>query len=175
MELPFAVGILGSVFLVVGSALPARTVQHPVFSLKNWLFAVGNVCMFGYSILNYVQGGSFFFVVLQVLIAMTTVLMMINTSNRFDVPFVTIVATGLVAYSLYLFEGMQTVLFVIGLSILGLGFALDTGTYNRNVALGVGSGVIAVFSYIEVDWVFFGLNFFFAVFSFFNAWKLKTA
>lgn len=170
---PFPIGLLGSAILIIGSAWPVRRVSHPAKSTKNWLFLVGSACMFAYSILNYLEGGLIFFILLQILIAITTVLMMLNTPDRFDVPFISIVATTLAVYALYLFEGVQTLFFVIGLSVLGIGFALNTGTCKRNMALGVGSAVISGFSYMESDWIFFGLNFFFAAFSFWNAWKLK--
>jgi hypothetical protein len=172
---PFTVGLVGSAILIIGAAWPVHTVPHPAKSVKNWLFTVGSACMFGYAVLNYFDGGSFFFILLQILIAITTVLMMFNTKDTFDISFIGAAAAALVIYSLYLFEGVQTVFFVIGLSILGIGFALNTGTYKRNMALGVGSAVIAGFSYLSVDWIFFGLNFFFAAFSFYHAFKLKLS
>ena len=175
MELPFIVGLVGSAILIIGAAWPVTKSSHPALLPKNQLFFVGSACMFAYSILNYFEGGSIFFVLLQVLIAITTILMMLNTRDSFDVPFITMAATALIVYSLYLSMGTETILFVVGLATLGIGFALTTGTLKRNAALGVGSAIIAVFSYLQVDWIFFGLNFFFAVFSFWHAWKLRRA
>ncbi|MDA0375965.1 MAG: hypothetical protein O3A80_01475 [bacterium] len=172
---PFLIGLIGSAILIVGAAMPARTVLHPARSLKNWLFLIGSACMFGYAILHYLDGGSFFFVLLQILIAISTVLMMLNTDDRIDTPILGLSGVTLIAYALHLSHGIETIIFVIGLSVLGVGFALDTGTPKRNIALGVGSTVIAGFSYRESDWIFFGLNFFFAAFSFFHVWKMKTA
>jgi len=172
---PFLIGLIGSAILIVGAAWPVHTVSHPARSLKNWLFLIGSACMFLYSVLNYFEGGLIFFILLQILIAITTVLMMLDTSDKFDVPFIAAVAAALVVYSLYLSMGTETIIFVVGLTVLGVGFALNTGTFKRNMALGLGSAVIAGFSYLSADWIFFGLNFFFAVFSFYHASKLKTA
>lgn len=170
---PFLIGLIGSAILIVGSALPARPASHPARSLKNWLFLIGSACMFGYAVLNYFEGGLVFFVLLQILIAISTILMMLNTDDRIDTVILGLSGVALIAYALHLSHGFETIIFVIGLSILGVGFALDTGTFKRNMALGVGSTVIAGFSYLSEDWIFFGLNVFFAVFSFWHAWKLR--
>src|SRR3989344_5224923 len=154
----FFTGILGSLILIIGAALPDRVTSHPARSIKNQFLAVGSTCMFAYSILNYLDGGSFFFVLLQVLIAVSTVLMLLGTDDRIDVPVLTCAGVGLALYSLSLFEGDATLIFVAGLVILGVGFALKTGTSRRNLALAVGSAIIAAFSYLQSDWIFFGLN-----------------
>ena len=175
MALNFLIGLIGSFILIVGAAWPVKSVLHPARSAKNWLFFIGSLFMFGYAFLNYLIGGSIFFVLLQILIFITNVLMMLNTSDKFDVPLIAAASAGLVIYSLYLFEGYSTVLFVVGLCILGIGFALDTGTYKRNMSLAVGSAVIAAFSYLQSDWIFVGLNVFFALFSFYHATKLAKS
>ncbi|OGJ60299.1 hypothetical protein A2635_00980 [Candidatus Peribacteria bacterium RIFCSPHIGHO2_01_FULL_51_9] len=173
MNTSFAVGLLGALILVIGAAWPERPVRHPTLAIKNWLFAVGNLCMFAYALLNWVSGGSIFFVILQIFINATSILMMLNTKNSFDIPFVALVGSALTVWALSLFEGYGTVLFVIGLSSIGLGFALDTNTVQRNIALTTGSIIIAFFSYLQSDWVFFWLNVFFALFSAYYAWKLS--
>lgn len=172
---PLFLGLVGSMILIVGAAMPAKNAVHPAKEPKNLIFAAGNLCMFAYAVMHYLHGASIFFVILQVLIALTTVLMLLDTSDTFDIPVIAAASAGLIAYSLYLSHSIQTLVFVIGLAALGMGFALDTGSHKRNMALGLGSAIIAGFSYLQADWVFFGLNFFFAVFSFRYAWRLKTA
>ena len=169
------IGVLGAIILVLGAGYPVVPVSHPAKSAKNWLFAVGGLGMLLYSTLNYLMGGTIFFVILQLFINFTSVLMMCNTSDKFDAPFISLVGLGMIAWSLSLFEGYNTVFFVIGLTAIGVGYALDTGTFKRNAVLAFGSAVIAVFSFIERDTIFFVLNIFFALFSLYHAIKLKNA
>lgn len=175
MEISFVVGLVGAGVLVVGAAWPDKKVKHPVKSVKNWLFALGGLCMLVYSILNYLAGGPVFFIFLQALINVASLLMMINIRDKYDVPIISVLALGLIGWSLYLFEGYNTVFFVIGLAGLGMGYAMDTATVRRNISLLIGSVLVAVFSYLESSWIFFWLNVFFALFSGYYAWKLKTA
>jgi hypothetical protein len=159
-------GIVGAFILVVGSAWPEpKKVDHPAKSLKNWLFAIGGFIVFLYAILNYQAGGPIFFVFLQILVAISSILMMLNTSDVVDTIIIAISGSVLIAWSLYLFEGYNTIFFVFGLSGVGLGFAFEMGTLRRGIALTLGSILIALFSYIEVNWIFFWLNVFFALFS----------
>ena len=175
MNTTFLVGIVGSIILVIGAALPSKIVSHPVRLPKNWFFVFGNLSMFTYSYLNFLVGGSIFFIFLQVLIAISTLLMMLNTPDRYDTPILAVAGLALVIWALRLFEGYGTILFVIGLVILGLGFAMNIGTVRRNLALAVGSAAIAVFSFIVMDWIFFWLNVFFALFSGYYVFKLSKA
>jgi len=57
------------------------------------------------------------------------------------------------------------VIFVFGLMVLGFGYAFRMGTLRRYVALVMGSATLAWFSFLEFNWIFFGLNIFFAIFS----------
>ena len=91
--------------------------------------------------------------------------MMLNVPDKVDVPILGVAALALIVWSLYLFEGYDTVFFVIGLSGVGFGYALKMGTWYRNAALFAGSALIALFSYFVQDWIFFWLNVFFAIFS----------
>lgn len=168
-----SIGILGSLLLVAGAAYPAEDAGHPVRSVKNWLFAFGNACMFGYALFGYMGGGSIFFVILQIFIAMATVFMMLNVPDRYDIPFVALVGTVLALFSLSFFEGTSTLLFVVGLMLIGLGFMLQGGTIRRNVTLASGSVFVAVFSYTHGEWIFFWLNTFFAVLSSYHAWSIQ--
>jgi len=67
----FLVGFLGALILVGGAAYPIEKVPHPAKSVKNWLFAIGSLCMLGYALLNYIAGGTIFFVILQIFINST--------------------------------------------------------------------------------------------------------
>jgi len=172
MDYNFYIGLIGSLILVTGAAWPIEKVKHPVYSKKNWLFAIGNALMFTFAILGYLSGGPIFFIFLQILIAIATIMMMINVPEKYDVPIITISGVALIIWSLYLFEGYNTVLFVLGLTGIGLGYALKMGTVRRNLALTLGSILIAVFSFIEASWIFFWLNTFFACFSGYYVVKL---
>ena len=175
MNTTFIVGIVGSIILVIGAALPSKTVSNPVRLPKNWFFVFGNISMFTYSYLNFLAGGSIFFIFLQILIAVSTLLMMLNTPDKYDTPILGLAGVALVIWALKLFEGYGPILFVAGLVTLGVGFAMDTGTVRRDFALATGSAVIAIFSYIVKDWIFFWLNVFFALFSAYYAIKLSGA
>lgn len=172
MDYIFATGLVGSLILVTGAAWPEiKDVKHPTKSLKNWLFAVGGFIMLLYAIFNFQQDGPIFFVILQILVAITSILMMLNTPDKVDTAIITISGLGLIIWSLYLFEGYNTIFFIIGLSGIGLGYAFQMGTLRRSIAFTLGSMLIALFSYIEANWIFFWLNVFFAIFSAYYVYK----
>ena len=150
----FWLGILGSLILVAGSAYPEKKTPHPAHSLKNWLFAIGGLCMLTYSTINYLQGGAVFFVFLQALVNVASVLMLTNVPDRIAAPFIGIVGLGLMGWSLTLFEDITTLFFILGLIGIGIGYVLDKPN-PRNAALMLGSALIALFSYFTQDWIFF--------------------
>lgn len=162
----FLTGLIGSIILVIGAAWPEPTLpKHPTQSTKNWLFAVGGVIMLAYSILGYIQGSSVFFVLLEILIVISNILMMLKVDDRIDTIIIGLGGLGFSIWSLYLFQGYATILFIVGLSLTGFGYAFDMKTLRRAVALTLGSLIIAIFSYLESSWIFFWLNTFFAIFS----------
>lgn len=167
MDTTFVTGLIGSLILVSGAAYPMETVAHPSKSVKNWLFAIGGAVMLLYAVLGHQAGGPVFFVFLESLVVVASVLMMSNTDDRLDTSIIVILGLGLIIWSLLLFEGHQTIYFIIGLAGIGLGYAFEMGTVRRNTALTIGSALIALFSFIESSWIFFWLNLFFAVFSFY--------
>lgn len=172
MDYIFFTGLIGSLVLVTGAAWPEiKDVKHPTKSLKNWLFAIGGFIMLLYAIFGYQQGGAIFFVILEILVAISSILMMLNTPDKVDTPILTISSLGLIIWSLYLFEGYNTVFFILGLCGIGLGYAFQMGTLRRSIALTLGSVLIALFSYIEASWIFFWLNVFFAIFSAYYVYK----
>ena len=166
MNITFLTGLLGSLVLVTGAAWPeSLRPQKPIRSVKDWLFAMGGLIMLAYAILGYLQGGAIFFIFLEVLVAIASVLMMLDTDDRIDAAVISVSSLGLVIWSLFLFEGYSTVVFIVGLCGVGLGYAFTEGTFRRSVALTLGSALIAIFSFTEGSWVFFWLNVFFALFS----------
>ena len=91
--------------------------------------------------------------------------MMLNTNDRLNTVVIVLSGLALVIWSFYLFAGYKTILLILGLSILGLGYAFKMGTVRRSVALTLGSLLVVFYSYWEASWIFFWLNIFFAVFS----------
>jgi len=164
----FYTGLIGSLILVTGAAWPNTSAKtHPVKSIKNWLFTIGALIMLLYAIL----GGSIFFIILEILIVIASILMMLNIDDKIDAIIISISGLALVLWSLTLFEGYNTIFFIVGLSGVGLGYTFKTGL-KRNIALTAGSILIATFSFIEASWVFFWLNTFFAIFS--SYYLIKT-
>jgi hypothetical protein len=172
MDNTFITGLIGSLILVIGAAWPeAKNGKHPIKSLKNWLFAIGGFMMLFYAFLAYQQGGPLFFVILEILVVIASILMMLNTSDKIDTLIVTISGLGLIIWSLYLFEGYHTIIFIFGLCGIGLGYTFQMGTLRRSTALTLGSTLIALFSYIETSWIFFWLNVCFAFISAYYVFK----
>ncbi len=165
-NVPFLTGLAGSLILVAGAAWPeSKTVKAPVKSIKNWLFAIGALAMLIYAILGYQQGGQIFFVILEILVVVASVLMMLNANDCTDAVIITVSGMALIIWSLYLFEGYGTIIFILGLVGIGLGYAFKMKTLRRDICLTLGSMLIAIFSYMEPNWIFFWLNVFFALFS----------
>lgn len=162
----FLTGLIGSLILVTGAAWPeSKGIKHPVQSLKNWLFAIGGFIMLLYAILGYQQGGPIFFVISEILVAISSILMMLNTPDKINTPIITISGFCLIIWSLFLFKNYNTVFFILGLCGIGLGYSFQMNTLRRSIALTLGSILIALFSYLEASWIFFWLNLFFAIFS----------
>lgn len=163
MDSRLLIGLAGSLLLITGVV---ATAQHR----KNRLFAMGNACMFGYALFGYLEGGTIFFVIQQIFIMLSTLCMLLRVPDNIDTTVLSIGGFALIGWSLLLFQGYGTVIFVAGLALLGIGFAMDTGTRKREMALLIGSLLIAVFSFLMRDWIFFALNAVFAVFSLRNLW-----
>ena len=172
MDLIFLLGILGGLTLVAGAAWPVHAVDHPIKSTKNWLFAAGGLIMLLFSLLDYhFNGAPIFFVFLQILVNVSSVLMMANSDDRIDTAVIALAGGGLTVWSLSLFEDYSTIVFILGLVGIGIGYALENGTLKRNLTLVIGSILIAVFSYLGESWIFFWLNVFFAGFS--SYWVIR--
>ncbi len=172
MDYIFYTGLIGSLVLVSGAAWPeGKKISHPAKSLKNWLFFLGGLIMLAYAILGYLNGGPIFFLILELLMVLSGLMMMLNIPEKINTPIISICALSLIIWSFYLFEGYNTIFFIVGLSGVALGYGFKMGTLRRNLALTLGSTLIALFSYIEASWIFFWLNMFFAVFSAYYLYK----
>jgi hypothetical protein len=126
-----------------------------------------------YSTLNYfLAGGLIFFVFLQILVNISSVFMMLDADDRIGTPVIIAAALGLIGWSVWLAQGWQTIVFILGLMGIALGYELKGGTVKREVALTLGSMLIAYFSYLSSSWIFFWLNVFFALFSAYQTWKV---
>ncbi|MFA6523622.1 MAG: hypothetical protein WCS85_04625 [Candidatus Peribacteraceae bacterium] len=170
----FLTGLLGSIILVCGAAYPDHPTSHPTHSLKNWLLAVGGFLMLVYSWLGWREGGLIFFLILELFINLSSILMMADTPDRFDASVLSLGALVFIGWSLSLFEGYQTVIFILGLAGIAIGYAMKIGTFRREVLLASGSALVAAFSYLSANWIFFWLNLFFALFSGYWMWKLTA-
>ncbi len=165
MTIPFLTGIVGSLILVIGAAWPEKRDIAPTSSLKNWFFLIGGLVMLLYALFGYWQGGSIFFVFLEILICVASVLMMLDTNDVFDTAILSFSGILLVIFSLFLSQKFETIIFVIGLTSISFGYAFKMQTIRREAALTLGGVLIAIFSYLVANWIFFGLNFIFALFS----------
>ncbi len=167
-----AIGIVGCVVLALGAALPDRSLPHAWLSLKNWCFAAGAVVMLVYAVVNYFAAGApVFFVFLETLMVVSSVLMLIDVPERIDIPIILVLSAVLIAWSLFLFHEHQTIFFVLGLAAIAIGYVAKSGTVHREAALLIGSVLILLFSYWTAAWLFFWLNVFFALFSGLHVWK----
>ncbi len=170
----FYIGVIGAIILVLGAAWPVKPKIHPAKTVKSWLFAVGGVVMFIYALLGYLAGGPIFFVILQVLVQVSSLLMLLNTPDKIDIPVIGISGAALIIWALTVFEDYTTLIFIIGLLGIALGYTLGPATKRGNIALTLGSLLIAAFSYLVADWIFFYLNTFFAIFSGYYVVKLSV-
>ena len=94
-----------------------------------------------------------------------SVLMMLDASDKVDAMVLGLAGLGFMTTSLFLYKDLNTIYFVVGLTGVALGYALKTGSVRRFLSLTVGSALITIFSFLSADWIFFGLNAFFAIFS----------
>jgi hypothetical protein len=176
MDYILITGLIGSLILITGAAWPdSEDAKHPVKSIKNWLFAIGGLVMLLYAILGYLTGGGVFFVFLEIIVVVASVMMMLNTNDTIDTIVISTLGLAFIVWSLFLFQGYNTVFFILGLSGVGLGYTSDMGSIRRSMMLTAGSSLISLFSYFEANWIFFWLNLFFAVFSGYYLIKELTA
>ena len=162
--LVFYTGLIGSLILVAGAAWPDKE-KRPLKSKKNWLLAIGAIVLLVYSYFNYLNDGPIFFVFLEGLAVIASIMMMLDFEDKIDNVVIGLITTAFIIWSLYLFEDYNTIFFILGLSGISLGYTAQIGSQKRNISLFSGSVLIAIFSYIGASWIFFWLNVFFALFS----------
>jgi len=121
--------------------------------------------MFTYAVMGYLTGGAIFFIFLQSLVILASILMMANTNDTLDLIILSSISLALILTSLFLFEDHSTIFFILGLTGVALGYTMEMGSIRRQIALTAGSILIAIFSYLTSDWIFFWLNIFFAIFA----------
>jgi len=173
-DLIFNLGVLGGIVLVLGALYPAKKIEIPRNSVKNWLFATGAIILFAYAVLNYLYGsGTLFFAILEILALVSSGLMLGGIPAKISTKIISALGIGLVGWSILIAKDFFAGIFILGLVIVSWGYVLPSGTVKRNLLLAIGSIFIALFSYLGNAWVFFWLNIFFAGFSFYHAWKLK--
>lgn len=166
MDYSFWLGIIGSLILVSGAAWPIpRKLKNARASTKDRLLLIWSLIMFLFALIWYYNWSSIFFVILEILVIISCVLMMSNTNDRVDATVLSVSWIALVIRSLYLFQWYTTIIFIIWLVVLGLWYAFDTWSLRRDIALTVWSIFVALFSLLEPNRIFFWLNLFFAIFS----------
>ena len=171
---PFYIGLLGSLVLVLGAAWPAKKIKNPRKSVKNWLFASGAFFMLGFSYLNYLGGGAVFYIFLQLLANIASLCLLLNFNKKYSIVFIILSSIAFIAASITYLKDLFTILFILGLAFIAVGYVIESGTVKRNAALMIGSVFIGVYSYIEGTMIFFWLNVFFAIFSLFHVYKLSS-
>lgn len=164
--LAFWTGILGSVVLVLGSAWPdAPEGTKPYQNRKNQFFALGGLLMLLYAWLNWLQGGNVFFILLEIMVVLASILMLLGVSEKRSTLVISLLGLAFIAWSLLLFKEFQAVFFILGLAFISLGYISQSGSKRRQAALLLGSVLVAYFSFLAGEWIFFGLNLVFAAFS----------
>ncbi len=154
-------GVLGAIVLLIGAAFPPKKNEH----ITEWLFIFGNALMFFYALLNYLHAkGLFFFILLQILVNVGGWLGLAKLKQGVKSKVVGLLGLAMILWSLFLFEDTSNIFFIIGLTLLALGFAFDKGR-SKQLLLTIGSSLVAYFSYVVWDPVFLVLNSFFALFA----------
>lgn len=176
MSLPLlSLGILGSLVLTVGAALPEAS-SKKVASYKvpkNLILSLGNLMIITYAILNYlISDASPLYVFLEGLILLATIFMLLDIPDRVEIPAVIIATLAALGLSFWWSQDLSVWWFVLGLGGVSLGFILPPTGSIRSIAFTVGSGFICIFSFLHSDWVFFGLNLAFALVS---VWRWRKS
>lgn len=165
MEITTSIGIIATIFLVIGAFYPIENVEKPVYSVKNWIFTVGSLTMLMYAIAGYLAWWQIFFIYWELLIALACLLMMLDINDRRDGSIITVASIGLFVWGFPSFQSTDMFLFSIAFLVLGLGYVFDMNSIRRYIGLTLWGIFIAISSYVDGGWTFFWLNLFFAIFS----------
>lgn len=165
MEITASIGLIATIFLVIGALYPIEKVEKPVYSVKNWIFTVGSLIMLGYAIAGYLAWWGIFFIYLELLIALACLLMMLDIDDRRDGSIILLLGIGLLIRGFLSSQWPNITLFTVAFIVLGLGYVFDMNSIRRYVGLTLWGALIALASYAAGGWTFFWLNLFFAIFS----------
>lgn len=148
MSLSFIIGVVGAVCTVIGAGWPDKVPKKPRFSVKNRLFFVGNTLVFCYSVLLAREGGTVFFLYLESVVMLGTILMMTTIPKIYNVIATSVLGLFFVFRVLLGTQDRQTLIFVVGLTGLTIGFVSPAATLQREGALTLGSIGVAIYSYV---------------------------
>lgn len=166
MDLNFFIGIVWSLVLVAWAARPEpKKVVKSTKSIKDRLFLIGASIMLIFSWLWYQNWWSIFFFILEIFVVISGTLMMLDTDDKIDTTILSISWISLIIRSLYLFEWYTTIIFIVWLIGIWLWYTFKMWSVRRELALVIWSILVALFSYLEPNRIFFRLNIFFALFS----------
>ena len=166
MDISFFIGLIWSLNLVTWAARPEpKKVVKSLKSTKDRLFFIWSIILTIFARLWYQNWWTIFFFILQTFVVISWILMMLDTNDTLDTIILSISWVWLTIRSLYLFEGYTTIIFIIWLLGIWLWYAFKMWSIRREAALMIWGILIAIFSYLQPNRVFFGLNTFFAIFS----------
>jgi len=161
-----ALGILGGVLLVLGSAWPESKKELPSYAEpKSLILAGGGLFMLFYTLFYILDDGPLFFLFLQLFANLGAIFMLLDVDDRIDTTVMTLGGLLFMGLSLWFYEDLTTLYFIAGLLGVGLGYVIHRGSVWRQVAFFFGSALITYYSCLSGSWIFFWLNVFFAVFS----------
>jgi hypothetical protein len=166
MNFTFLIGIVWSIALIIWAAYPdSWKNKNPTKSIKNQLFTLWSVVMLIFSILWYLQWWDILFILLQILILISCVLMMIDIDDKIDSIIIWISWITLIWLSIFFSNSYNTIIFILWLIWLWLGYAFKMWSLRRDIALTLWSLSVVIFSYLEWNLIFLRLNIFFCLFS----------
>ena len=106
------------------------------------MFFVGGLIMLAYSIIGYLSGGPIFFLILEILVAVSSLMMMLNFHEKIAVPIIAISSLSLIIWSFYLLKA--TTQFFYNRSFRNRPrLRVLNCTLRRNLSLTLGSALIA--------------------------------
>ena len=127
-----------------------------------------------YAWLNWLNGGDVFFVLLELMVVMASLFMLLGLSEKLSAIFISVLGLIFVSWSVWVFKNSQALFFILGLGLISVGYVLKSGSKKRQAALLSGSLLIAFFSFLGKEWIFFWLNLIFAVFSGYYLYMLSS-
>jgi len=166
MNTTFLIWLIWSLVLVAWAARPEpKKIIKSIKSTKNRLFLIWACVLTIFARLGYNDWWTIFFFILEIFVIISSILMMLDTNDTIDITILSLSWLWLIIRSLYLFEGYSTIIFIIWLIGIWLWYAFTMWSIRREIALMLWWILIAIFSYLQPNRVFFWVNIFFAIFS----------